>query len=260
MSAQGIAAPYAEVGPRTVARMTGVVYLLFFVTAIVGEVFLQQAGVSGIHAASGDAATIARSLTAHSVAFRLGFAFGLVSVALYVAVTALFYRLFAPVSRSAVLMAAFFSLTGMAVQAVASVFQIAPLVIQAGSPYLSVFSAPQTQALELLFLNLNAQALGVGLVFDGLFLLLIGYLIFRSTFLPRMLGAPLALAGLGWLTYLWPPLAASLAPYIQVLGFAAEVALMLWLLIMGVNAQRWAALGCAGWRHRRVRRLNALAV
>lgn len=248
MSAQGIAAPYAEVGPRTVARMTGVVYLLFFVTAIVGEVFLQQAGVSGIHAASGDAATIARSLTAHSVAFRLGFAFGLVSVALYVAVTALFYRLFAPVSRSAVLMAAFFSLTGMAVQAVASVFQIAPLVIQAGSPYLSVFSAPQT------------QALGVGLVFDGLFLLLIGYLIFRSTFLPRMLGAPLALAGLGWLTYLWPPLAASLAPYIQVLGFAAEVALMLWLLIMGVNAQRWAALGCAGWRHRRVRRLNALAV
>jgi hypothetical protein len=81
--------------------------------------------------------------------------------------------------------------------------------------------------------------LNIGLVFDGLFLLLIGYLTFRSTFLPRILGALLALAGVGWLTFLAPPLASSLSPYIQVLGFVAEAALMLWLLVIGVNDQRW---------------------
>jgi len=73
--------------------------------------------------------------------------------------------------------------------------QLAPLVILGNSQYLSVFDAKQTQA--LMFLSLNAQALSIGLVCDGLFLLLIGYLIFRSTFLPRVLGALVALAGLG---------------------------------------------------------------
>jgi len=76
-------------------------------------------------------------------------------------------------------------------------------------------------------------------VFDGLFLLLIGYLIFRSTFLPRILGALIAFAGLGWLTLLAPPLANYLLPYIEVLGVLAEGSLMLWLLVMGVNAQHW---------------------
>jgi len=74
---------------------------------------------------------------------------------------------------------------------------------------------------------------------DGLFLLLIGYLTFRSTFLPRILGALIAFAGLGWLTLLAPPLANYLLPYIEVLGVLAEGSLMLWLLVMGVNAQHW---------------------
>jgi hypothetical protein len=81
----------------------------------------------------------------------------------------------------------------------------------------------------------------------GLFLLLIGYLIFRSTFLPRILAALIALAGLGWLTFLWPPVANHLLIYIEVLGFLAELLLMLWLLLMGVNAERWnEQAGAAG--------------
>jgi hypothetical protein len=90
-----------------------------------------------------------------------------------------------------------------------------------------------------LLLNLNAQIGYVALVFAGPFQLLIGYLIFRSTFLPRILGVLVALAGVGWLIFLWPPLASALLTYIEVLGFIAEAALMLWLLVMGVNAQRW---------------------
>jgi hypothetical protein len=228
----------AEASPRFQPRITGVVYLLFFLTAILDEAFLEQAGISGIRAASGDAAAIANKIMAHEASFRAGFALGLISIACYVALTALFYQLFKPVSRSLSLLAAFFSLMGLAIQAFASLFQLAPLVVSGGSPYLSVFKVEQLHALALLFLQWNAQALSVGLVFDGLFLLLIGYLILRSTFLPRILGVLVALAGVGWLTYLFPPLAHNLSPYIQVLGILAEGSLMLWLLVMGVNEQR----------------------
>ena len=89
------------------------------------------------------------------------------------------------------------------------------------------------------FLELNSQAANIYLVFFGFYDLLIGYLIIRSAFLPRILGWLMALAGLGWLTFLSPPFANYLSPYNLVLGFLAELALMLWLLVRGVNVQRW---------------------
>jgi hypothetical protein len=230
----------AEASPRSRARITGVVYLLFFVTAVLGEFITRQAGMSGIQlGVSGDAAATAHNILAHESTFRLGFALGLISTACYVAVTALFYQLFRPVSRSLALLAVCFSLMGLAIQTFGSLLQLAPLVVLGGSPYLGVFNVRQLQALALLFLNLNAQVGSIALVFDGLFLFLIGYLIFRSTFLPRILGALVAFAGLGWLSFLSPPLANSLYTYIQVLGVLAEASLMLWLLVMGVNGQRW---------------------
>jgi len=89
------------------------------------------------------------------------------------------------------------------------------------------------------FLELNSQAANIYLVFFGFYDLLIGYLIIRSAFLPRILGWLMALAGLGWLTFLSPPFANYLSPYNLVLGFLAELALMLWPLVRGVNVQRW---------------------
>jgi Domain of unknown function (DUF4386) len=230
----------AAASPRTRARITGVVYLLFFVTAVLGEFFTRQAGISGIQpGVSGDAAATANTILTHELLYRLGFALGLISTACYVAVTALFYQLFRPVSRSLSLIAVCFSLVGLAIATFGSLLQLAPLVVLGGSPYLNVFNMKQLQALALMFLNLNAQVGYIALVFDGLFLFLIGYLIFRSTFLPRILGALVAFAGLGWLTFLSPPLANYLYTYIQVLGVLAEGSLMLWLLVIGVNAQRW---------------------
>jgi len=76
-------------------------------------------------------------------------------------------------------------------------------------------------------------------VFDGFYCLLIGYLIFRSTFLPRILGVLMAFAGLGWLTYLSNPLVNYLSPYNLACGLLGEASGFLWLLVMGVNAQRW---------------------
>jgi Domain of unknown function (DUF4386) len=223
----------AETSLRPRARTTGVVYLFYFVTAVFGEFFLKGLVVDG------DATATANNILAHQPLFRVGLATGLIATACYVAVTALFYDLFKPVNRNVSLLAAFFSLVGCAILAFASLFQFAPLVVLGGGQYLSVFTVEQLRTLAFLFLELYGQGVNICFVFFGFYCLLIGYLIFRSTFLPRILGVLMAIAGLGWLTFLSPPLASYLSPYILVLGFLAELALMLWLLVMGVNVQRW---------------------
>ena len=95
------------------------------------------------------------------------------------------------------------------------------------------------RAVAMLFLKLTDQAAGVALVFFGVYCLLIGCLILRSTFLPRFLGVLMVLAGLGWLIFLYPSLAARLFAFIAIIGVIAEALLMLWLLVVGVNADRW---------------------
>ena len=226
-----------EASPRP--RIIGVVYLLYFLTAVLGEFFLR-----GL-VASGDAAATANNLLTHQPLFRLGIATTTIATACYVAVTALFYELFKPVNRSLSLLAAFFSLVGCAIQAFGSVFQLAPLVVLGGGQYLSVLKAEQLRALALMFLELHAQAASICLVFFGFYCLLIGHLIFRSAFLPRILGVLMAFAGLGWLTFLSPALAHDLSPYILAAGIG-EVSLTLWLLVAGVNAARWEERGSVG--------------
>jgi hypothetical protein len=233
-----------EASPRPRARITGVVYLIYFLTAVLGEFFLRGMVVSG------DAAITANNILAHQPLFRLGLATGMIATAFYIAVTALFYDLFKPVNRSLSLLAAFFSLVGCAISAFGSLFQLAPFVVLGGSQYLSVFKMEQLRALALMFLELNTQSANIYLVLFGFYDLLIGYLIFRSAFLPRILGVLMVFAGLGWLTFLSPPLASYLSPYILILGFVAELLLMLWLLVMGVNVQRWKdqASAAGEWR------------
>jgi hypothetical protein len=223
----------AEVAPRPGARITGVVYFLYFLTAVLGEFFLKGIVVNG------DPVATANNLIAHQPLYRLGLATGLIAIACYIALTSLFYGLFKPVNRNLSLLAAFLGLVACAIMAAGSLFQLAPLVVLGGAPYLSAFNVEQLRALALMFLELNNQTANICLVLFGFYDLLIGYLILRSVFLPRVLGALMALAGLGWLSFLYPPLANFLSPYILVLGFLAELLLMLWLLVKGVNVQRW---------------------
>lgn len=193
-----------------------------------------------------DAAATATNILAHEALFRSGTAALLISTAFYVAATLFVYELLKPVSRSVSLLAAFFSLVGCAVGALSCLFDFAPFIILGGAHYLSVFTVEQLQALALMFLKVRAQANNIGLVFFGLHCLGIGYLIFRSTFLPRLVGVLMVFAGLGWLTFLSPPLANSLAPYNMLPGAIGELSLTLWLLVKGVNIQRWneqASLG-----------------
>jgi len=190
----------------------------------------------------GDAAAVAGKIVADKGWYELGVVVGLFSTACYVALAGLFYALFRPVSRILSLLAALFSLTGCAVAAVGSVFQLAPLTVLGGSRYLGVFGAVQRQAMALMFLHLGEEAGRVALIFFGCFQLLLGYLIIRSTFLPRVIGVLIALAGVGWLTFLSPPVETHLSVELEILGLVAEVSLMLWLLVRGVDGQRWTQL------------------
>ena len=103
----------------------------------------------------------------------------------------------------------------------------------------SAFTAEQLQALAFMALHLNAHAFDIYLVFFGFWCVLTGYLIFRSTFLPRILGVLLVIDGMGWMTYLSPATAGQLFPFIAVAAALAEMPLTLWLLVVGVNDQRW---------------------
>jgi len=88
-------------------------------------------------------------------------------------------------------------------------------------------------------IRLSAHGSDIAMIFHGIFCILVGYLIYRSIFLPRILGALIALGGLAWLTYPLTPFANYLSPYNLIAGLAGEASVFLWLLVMGVNSQRW---------------------
>jgi intracellular septation protein A len=137
----------------------------------------------------------------------VGYAASLIAGVFYIAVTVLFYFIFKPVNRNLSLLAAILSLVGI-------IFGPLSLFVHALS-YISP------------------------LVFFGFYCLLIGYLILKSTFLPRFLGVLMLFAGLGWLTFLWQAFALSIAPYIFLPGIIGEGMLTLWLLVFGVDEGRW---------------------
>jgi hypothetical protein len=223
-----------QASPRNKARITGMFYLLTMLTGLFAQGFVSQRLV-----VSGDAATTATNILAHETLFRLGFTVYMIEMACQIVFTALFYDLLKPVNRSISLAAAFLGLAGCTIKTFSRVFYLAPLFILGGTRYLSVFNREQSQALALLFLKVNDRGAAMALIFFGFYALLTGYLILRSTFLPRILGLWSAMAGAGWLTFLYPPLGYHLFLYLAAFGLLGLLALILWLLVFGVNEQRW---------------------
>jgi hypothetical protein len=231
----------SQLSPGFKARIAGVFYLLTILTRMFVEIFVRNRLV-----VSDDAAATATNIMTHEPLWQWGFAGDIVAFASYISLAALLYELFKPVNRSLSLVAAYFSIVAGVVQAISSLFHIAPLVLLGGAPYLSVFTVEQLQALGLLFLRLRAAAYhNIGLVFFGFYCLLIGILILRSTFLPRILGVLMVLAGLSYVLFLSPPLVRSLQPYILVFPAVGQISLTLWLLVVGLNVQRWAGQASA---------------
>lgn len=223
-----------DTSPQLYARMAGVSYLLGALTSVLGQmVVLDMLVVSGSTTAT------AANILSHEPLFRFGFVSSLMTVPFHLVWAVLFHGLFRPVNRNVSLLAGFVMLVACTMWAISSLLYLAPLLVLQGKVSLSAFAPEQLQALALMLLKLNVQAYDIGLVFFGFWCVLIGYLIFRSTFLPRMIGALEVLAGLGYLTLLWQPLAHYLYPYNLVLAGPGEISLLLWLLVKGVNVRKW---------------------
>jgi hypothetical protein len=235
--------------PQRTARLAGFFYLMTFLT---GAFAIASSGRLMV---IGDPAATAANILAHESSLRLGIAAYLLVLACYLVVTAMFYELFSPAGRSLARTAACFSLVGCSVQALSCVLLAAPLVLLGGAPQLAALGSGQLQELSYASIQLYGPAYQFGFVYFGFYCLMTGGLILRSTFLPRVLGALMVAAGLGWLVFLWPPLARQLSPFVLLPGVIGEGSLTLWLLLRGVNAERWkeqagAARSESMWRAR----------
>lgn len=225
--------------PRRIARIAGTLYLLEMITGAISIYAL------GTIVVAGDAAATAANTRSHESLLLLSFAFNLLQFACYIGVTGLLYWLLRPVNAVVSLLAAFFSLTGCIVGAVSCLFQIAPLIILRGPKYLTIFNSTQLDALAFLLHRLYSQCFEISFVFFGFYCLLIGYLVYKSRCVPRLIGAGMMVAGVLWLIFLWPPLAESMFQYV-VLAALGELALALWLVIVGVDQQQWKVLAARG--------------
>jgi len=218
-----------EARPRTVARIAGILYLLDILTSLLGDSLAGRTRV-----VPGDAAATAASIIAHEPLLRLGVAASLFATACYAAVTVLFYALFKVVNRRLARLVMFTSLAALAIWSSGTLSELAATLVLPGGDT----SGPRAGHQGLMLLEWNAHALDIGLVVFGAYCLLIGYLIVKSTLLPRVLGILMMAGGMGLLTYLSPPLASDLYPYNTAPALVAETSLMLWLLVKGVNVQQ----------------------
>jgi hypothetical protein len=169
-----------------------------------------------------------------------------------VAVSALYYDLLKPVNRSVARVSAIIGLTGSGIKTFARVFYYAPLILLGGASYLSVIEPVQLEALALASIKINNQGAAIALIFFGFETLLRGWLLFKSGFLPRFLGVLSMVGGLGWLTFLWPPLGSQAFIGVALFAIAGVIATTGWLFIRGVDDEKWrarAALAAASiWR------------
>src|SRR6267143_1619750 len=186
----------AEMSPRTKGRFAGALYLLTIITGVYAQAFISDRLV-----VSRDAATTAANILANQSFYRLGFTIYLIEMACQVATVVLFYQLLKPVSRTGAMLAAAFELIGCGIKIFSRLFYFAPLLVLGGASYLSVFNTEQLQALTLLFLKVNDQGAAIALVFFGFSTLLKGWLVIKSTFLPRWLGVLSVVGGIGWLAF-----------------------------------------------------------
>jgi hypothetical protein len=230
-----------QLSPQRYARVGGALYLVIIVTALFAEAF-----VRGRLIVSGNAAATAANIMGSQALFRLGLASDMLNCVLDVALAVILYALLKPIDRNLALLAALLRVAADAILAFAGLFQMAAILILGGADHLRAFAPAQLQSLAYLSLGLHGEGYGISLIFFGLGCGILGYLVYRSSYLPRFLGVLLVVSGIGYLFnsfagIISPPLAASAFPWTLLPAFFSELALGLWLLLKGVDVAKWEA-------------------
>jgi hypothetical protein len=221
---------------QTYARIAGVVFLVAIVGGGFGEFFAPSTLI-----VPGDATATAQHLITSDLFFRLGFLAYLTEAITDVTLTFLLYVLLRPVHANLAKLAVLFRIMATATFAFGELFYFAPSLILGGDGYLKTFSPAQLQTLALLSLNVYGLVGGLFTVFYGIASLLFGFLLFRSGYLPRVLGALWVLGGLGFVTWnvLLVLAPAYVSPFLPVPQLLAILSSGLWLLVKGVDVEKW---------------------
>ncbi len=229
----------AETSPRLYARIAGVLYLLIIVVGLFGEVFVRDRLI-----VSGDAAATAANIRLMESLWRFHIAAELFLLICAVALLLILFVLLRPVSRDLALLAVFFNLVSIGVEAATTMYLIVALFPLGNAGYLKAFAPEQLYAMASLSLRSHSYGFGVSLIFFGCFCLVVGYLIFRSGFFPKAIGVLMQITGVCYLMnsftlILAPSFANRVFLAIMVPAFVGEASLCLWLLVKGVNVEKW---------------------
>jgi hypothetical protein len=227
---------------KKIARIAGFFYFMSILTAI----FADMLG----HFAFGNAATIVSTITTHEWLFRIGLITGLFSAVLFLLAAWALYVLLKPVNKNLALLFLLLNLVGVAVQCFSMLGLFASALLLSGADYLKVFTSTQLQAQAILFINLYKNGFIIAQIFFGIWLFPLGYLIFKSGFLPKILGLLLIIDGFAVLIWFFQFFLLPNYPVISypcwIVSFIAEFGLTLWLLIKGAKDQKPASVKILG--------------
>lgn len=228
-----------ETSPQVYARIGGVAYLIIIVAGLLGEMFVRNAII-----VSGNAAATANNIIASPLLWRMGIAGDLIMHICDCVLMLVFYVLLRPVNKNLALLGLLFNLIQTAVLVANKLNLLLPLFLLGNADYLKAFEPNQLQALSYLSVKLHGFGFGIGLIFFGFVCLIEGHLIRKSGFLPRAIGVLMQIAGLSYLLnsfalILAPAFADKIFPAILLPPFIGELSLCLWLLIKGVNVEKW---------------------
>ena len=221
--------------------MAGFFYLIFILTTVFATFVRSKLIVFG------DAAATANNIMGSELFFRIGFVTELVSAMFFVLAAWALYVLLKPVNKNLALLFLLLNLGGVAVECINMLNLFAALQFLNGANYLNVFQTGQLQAMAMSFLNSYTNGFRIAQIFYGTWLLPLGYLLYKSRLVPRLLGILLILDFFGVLIwffqfFLFPSYGVASYPSYAV-GFIAEFSLSLWLLIKGVKNQKPPLVG-----------------
>ncbi len=227
-----------DASPRRRARIAGLLYLIVIVGGIFAELLVRGRVV--VH---GDPAATAHNIMAHEMLYRWGFVIELLYLVCNVPLALLLYDLFKVVNRTVALLDLGFGLLSTVIEAVSLLGHYAPLVFLNGGQHLSAFTPEQLQVASYVSIQLFEYGFAIALVFFGFDCFAMAYLIVRSAFFPRTIGVLLGIEGVFYLVnsfaeFLAPAIADRVFPFLAASAIA-EILFCLWLLVMGVNEQRW---------------------
>jgi hypothetical protein len=227
-----------KMNPKKIARLAGFLYLAHFVTF-----FLADNGVHSTAVGSVDFVATAQNIMTSERLFRIGFVNYLLTAVFFLLAAWALYMLLKPVNNDLALLFVLLNLGGVAIWCSILLSEFAALLLLSSADSLKVFQADQLQALAILFLNLYQHGFMIANLFLNLWLFPLGYLVYKSGYLPRILGILLIIDGFAMLIWFFQffffPGYEVISSISLAVSFIAEGSLCLWLLIKGVNVEAW---------------------